>query len=33
MELLNDYNSCKFEIKERGLIRKKYKLVIKREEK
>lgn len=30
MELLSDYNNSKFEIKEKGLLRKKYKLVIKR---
>ena len=29
-ELLSDYNNSKFEIKEKGLLRKKYKLVIKR---
>ncbi len=30
IELLSDYNNSKFEIKEKGLLRKKYKLVIKR---
>lgn len=30
MELLSDYNNSKFEIKEKGLLRKKFKLVIKR---
>lgn len=30
MELLSDYNNSKFEVKEKGLFRKKYKLFIKR---
>lgn len=30
MELLTEYNNLKFEIKEKGLLRKKYKLVITR---
>ena len=31
IELLSDYNNSKFEIKEKGLLSKKYKLVIKKE--
>lgn len=30
MELLSEYNDCKFEIREKGLFRKKYKLVIRK---